>query len=295
MLQFHGENKRRCFFEGWYLKHHNANQTLALIPAYHVDASGQASASLQIITDHQSIILPFSAGDFYAHPHQFHVQLGQNHFDKDGLFLDIHTPDCQLTGSLRYGLWHPPETDMMGAFRFLPFLQCHHGVLSLFHTVTGTLTLNGVSYCFDAERGYIEKDWGHSFPSQYLWTQTNDLGTNNACVMLALATVPIGNIPFTGCICAIAYQGQTYRLATYRGVRILARSRTQALLEQGDYRLHAQLLSPAAHPLQAPVQGDMSRIIHESASCRVRYRFWEGNRVLFDHTSERAGFEYAET
>lgn len=293
MLQFHGEKKRRRFFEGWYLKHQNAAQTLALIPAYHVDTAGQASASLQIIADRQSFHIPFSAADFYANPRQFHVQLGRNHFDTDGILLDVHTPSCHLTGALSYGPWHLPETDIMGPFRFLPFLQCNHGILSLFHSVAGTLTLNGTPYCFDADTGYIEKDWGTSFPSAYLWTQTNDLDTDSACIMLALATVPIGTFPFTGCICAIVYQGKSYRLATYCGVRILAHSPTHVLLEQGSHRLHVQLLHPSAQPLQAPVRGNMSRVIHESPSCRVRYRFWEGSQLLFDHISERASFEYS--
>jgi len=40
MNNFHGETKRRSYFEGWYLKHQNAERTVAVIPAFHLDKKG---------------------------------------------------------------------------------------------------------------------------------------------------------------------------------------------------------------------------------------------------------------
>ena len=52
MTFFHGEGKRGPYFEGWYFKHQSPEgRTLALIPAFHVDAAGDAGASIQIIGD----------------------------------------------------------------------------------------------------------------------------------------------------------------------------------------------------------------------------------------------------
>jgi len=43
------------YFEGWYWKHQNPRgQTLALIPAFHIDGDGCRTASLQIISKDQS-------------------------------------------------------------------------------------------------------------------------------------------------------------------------------------------------------------------------------------------------
>ena len=47
-------------FEGWYFKQQNASQTVALIPALHQEPNGQRAASLQIITDDESYIVPFA-------------------------------------------------------------------------------------------------------------------------------------------------------------------------------------------------------------------------------------------
>ena len=111
--------------------------------------------------------------------------------------------------------------------------------------------------------------------------------------MLSIAVIPFGKLRFTGCICAIVLNGQEYRIATYRGVRIQSWSQKGAVIIQGKYRLEVQLLDQKAQPLRAPADGDMSRTIHESLCAKVRYRFWRAGELLFDHTDTHAGFEYA--
>ena len=37
----------------------------------------------------------------------------------------------------------------------------------------------------------------------------------------------------------------------------------------------------------------MERTIHESLCAKVRYRFWHGKELLFQHTDSHASFEYA--
>ena len=45
--------------------------------------------------------------------------------------------------------------------------------------------------------------------------------------------------------------------------------------------------------IRAPVEGRMERTVHESLRARVRYRFWHGNDLLFQHTAGDASFEYS--
>ena len=65
------------------------------------------------------------------------------------------------------------------------------------------------------------------------------------------------------------------------------------ILPERRVALAVELLEERSRPLKAPVLGDMSCTIHESLSAVVRYRFWEGDRLLFDHTDSRSSFEYA--
>ena len=112
--------------------------------------------------------------------------------------------------------------------------------------------------------------------------------------MLSVAEIPFLGRRFKGCICALLHGGREYRLATYLGVKILRYGPLGAEIRQGAYHLTAELLSGEGRPLRAPSAGAMTRTIHESLSARVRYRFWIGSRLLFDHIDENASYEYAD-
>lgn len=284
----------RSYFEGWYLKHQNRNgQTLALIPAFHIDSAGQRTASLQVISNSEAWWLEYPDTQLQFSRQPFQVQIGQSSFSCHGIVLHIEQAGFSLHGTLRYGPFTVPRSDIMGPFRFFAGMQCSHGVISMGHPLQGTLVLNGEQLDFSKGIGYIETDRGCSFPRTYLWTQCVWDETEGGSLMLAVATVPLPVGSFTGCICSVFYRSQEYRLATYRGAKIEEWSSSGAVIRQGKYRLEAELLNERKHALRAPVEGRMERTIHESLCAEVRYRFWYGKDLLFQHTDLYASFEYS--
>ena len=295
MKQFHGTTKKRSFFEGWYLKHQNDKTSICLIPAFHVSSAGEKTLSIQVITPKYSGSASYPVEQFLVNEEVFSIQIEKNHFSETGIAVDLQMDDFYVRGSLAYGPLTRLQSDIMGPFSHIPFLKCNHGVLSMSHTLQGSLDLNGTEVDFSGGTGYIEKDWGTSFPQSYLWTQGcfPSPEDNRPCsVMLSVAHIPFLGFSFTGCISAIWYEGREYRLATYKGVRILRYTKTEVILEQKQYQLHVKLLSPAPRPLKAPAKGDMTRTIHESAACSVRYLFTANEETVFDVTLEDASFEY---
>lgn len=287
MSSFHGAHGRAAYFEGWYLKHESGADTVALIPALHRD-HGRASASLQVITDAQTFCLDFPEKALRVGLDGTSVRLGESTFTEQGCRLRCHTGDLELVGELQYGPCTRPRYDIMGPFRFVPGMECRHSVFSLHHRVDGRLTLNGKPYVFQDGLGYWEGDRGVSFPRRYLWTQGS---WDQGCAMLSVAEIPYGLLRFTGCICSVLLNGREHRLATYLGARPERISGEAVTVAQGRLRLEAELLDGAPQPLRAPRSGAMSRTIHESAACRVRYRLTDGDRVLLDLTCPRASFE----
>jgi tocopherol cyclase len=273
-------------FEGWYFKHQKGDAALALIAGKAGDG-----AFLQVADGERAYHVPFGVKEYYSTgPAQ--VRLGGNRFGPDGLELNVQTEALTLTGTLRYRNLTPLASDIMGPFRFLP-MECCHSVVSMDHDITGTLTLNGKALDFTGGKGYIEGDSGCSFPTSYVWVQCNSF--DEPCsVMASAAKIPFCGLKFWGCICAVFYQGREYRLATYRGARILKHSQTELILAQGKYRLEINIQSPAGQPLYAPHKGSMTRVIHESSNCEARFRFTKGESVLFDLTSRHACFEYVQ-
>ena len=294
MNLFRGTRETGPYFEGWYWKHQTARgQTLALIPAFHIDRGGRRAASLQVITGDRAWWLEYPAEELRISRQPLRVQLGPSRFSAQGADLQIRREGLSLLGALRYGPFTPLESDIMGPFRFFAGMQCAHGVASMGHALTGTLELNGESLDFSGGIGYLETDRGRSFPGAYLWTQCVWGEPGQTGLMLAAATIPLPVGGFTGCICAVLHQGREYRLATYRGARIVRWSPSGAEIRQGKYRLEAEVLRERRQPLRAPAEGRMERTIHESLCAEVRYCFWRGEELLFRHTDRHASFEYA--
>ena len=291
---YHSTNGAGPYFEGWYFKHQNPQgQTLALIPAFHIGREGDRTASLQVISKDHVWWQEYPAAQLQVSRKPFQVQIGQSRFGTQGIDLYIQRDGLSLRGALRYGPFTALRSDIMGPFRFFAGMQCSHGVISMGHSLEGALELNGERLDLSGGIGYIETDRGRSFPGKYLWTQCLWDGPERGSLMLAIATIPLPVGGFTGCICSVFYGGREYRLATYRGVRIEAWSSASAVIRQGKYRLEAELLNERRQPLRAPVEGRMERTIHESLCAEVRYRFWHGDSLLFQHTDPNASFEYS--
>lgn len=291
---FHSTDQTGPYFEGWYFKHQNPQgQTLALIPAFHIDTGGRRTASLQVISRDRAWWLEYPETQLQVSRPPLQVRIGQSGFGCQGLDLHIQRDGLSLHGALRYGPFTALQSDIMGPFRFFAGMQCSHGVISMGHPLEGALELNGERLDFSRGIGYIETDRGRSFPSAYLWTQCLWDGPERGSLMLAIATIPLPVGGFTGCICSVLTGGREYRLATYRGARIEAWSSSGAAIHQGKFRLEAELLSERRQPLRAPVEGRMERTIHESLCAEVRYRFWHGDDLLFQHTDPNASFEHS--
>lgn len=290
-VYFHGGNRSGPYFEGWYFKcQAQDGRALALIPAFHIRENGEKSASIQVITEDQAWYLEYPVSSFAASTDLFHIEIGGNYFSEEGLLLDVEQEGLSLRGKVSFGTFRPLKTDIMGPFRWFANMECVHSVISMGHILQGRVEMNGYLLDLQGGIGYIEADRGRSFPTVYLWTQCV---WNDCSLMLSIATIPLGKVHFTGCICAIVLNGQEHRIATYRGARLQRWSSEGAVLIQGKYRLEVQLLEQKAQPLRAPADGNMSRTIHESLCAKVRYRFWHGRELLLDHEDDHAGFEYA--
>ena len=276
----------RDYFCGWYIKCQNGSQTVAFIAAYHI-TNNVKSCSLQLITDEGAWNVAYPFDQF--HMDENGVKIGPNVFTKKGCRLAVDTPALTVAGELTFGEFSPIAYDIMGPFRYIPFMECRHSVFSMKHRVEGKLTINGEDFSFADGVCYIEGDRGYSFPKDYLWTQCC---FPEGSVMLSVAGIPFCGFHFTGVISAIHYRGKEYRLATYLGARAVKIRDGEAVIKQGRKTLTVKRLEDKGKPLAAPVGGSMQRTIRESAACRTRYHFQENGKTIFAFESNQAAFEY---
>ena len=90
----------------------------------------------------------------------------------------------------------PYAPTIMGPFSYVS-MECVHSIISLRHTVSGTIRLN--NRCFQIHgSGYMEKDRGTSFPSAYAWFQSNNCEDTASCFFFSLAHIPFLTGSFQG-------------------------------------------------------------------------------------------------
>jgi len=294
---FRSENRRqnkKPFFEGWYFMHRSGGSFAAFIPGVNITRGGEKSAFIQVITQSKSYCAPFPYESFHAEKDRLLIRVGGCVFSKNGIKIDLQTPDILCFGRVCYGALTPLPRDVMGPFAHVPFLQCRHGVISMRHSLSGGLRLNGEYVDLDGGVGYIEKDSGRSFPEKYLWMQCCDFGGRDISVMLSVAKIPMPGFSFTGCIAAVFYCGREYRLATYLGAKVKAWGPDGAEIIQGALSLKASVLGERAVSLllYAPEHGAMDNIIRESPSVRARFELKNNGVTVFCLKSDYAGFEF---
>lgn len=276
----------RNYFCGWYIKCQNGAQTVAFIPAYHI-ANNLKSCSLQIITDEGVWYAEYPYGEFRMDGKG--VKIGPNVFTRQGCYLDVRKENLTVQGELQFGEFTPIAYDIMGPFRYVPFMECRHSVFSMKHRVDGRMTINGEEFIFSDGMGYMEGDRGCSFPREYVWTQCC---FREGGLMLSVADIPFCGIHFAGIIGVIHYRGREYRLATYLGARAVKIRGGEVEIRQGRKTLTVRRLEDWGQPLAAPVGGDMKRTIRESAACKAHYCFQEKGKTVLEFTSPMASFEY---
>jgi tocopherol cyclase len=276
------KNPINSYFQGWYFKNQSEADVISLIPAYHLDEEGRPSASLQIITPKEAHQIFFPYEDFRVAKKRLAIRIGENLFTSQGIRLNIHTAKLTITGKLRYLTLTPPRHDIMGPFRYIPWMPCQHNLYSLAHGMEGELTINGERKEFRHGIGYIEGDQGNSFPGDYLWTQCSWWENDYNSLMLSVADLMLGSIAFTGCIGVIYYKWKEYRFATYLGVKIKRMSPNELWVVQGKYELRVKILDRIESALLAPVKGSMVRTVYESVDSRIHYRFSIDGKVMFD-------------
>ena len=264
---------RKGFFKGWYYKQEKGGQAVAFIPAVHLSGDGKGTASIQVITEDNAWNFDFPLDTVRLSDKKDTIQIENNYFSPKGFRVNLigkkDGKPVKIEGRIAFGNIAPLKGDIMGPFRFIPFLQCRHGVVSMSHKTKGSIQINGDSINFHGGRGYAEKDCGCSFPSYYFWSQCGWYDRQECSVMVSVADIPLAGCHFPGCIAFVYFGGKEYRLATYLGVKILRFGEREVLLKQGNMLLYLRVQGHGGQKLKAPEKGGLASLLKEIWSVRV--------------------------
>jgi tocopherol cyclase len=321
---YHGWGQTKRYFEGWYFKvvDNTEGYALAFIPGISMSKTGEAHAFIQVLDGKKlrTAYHRFDIDDFKPDDTHFSLQLADNQFSTNSIKLNL--PDIQ--GELFFKNTTPwikmlGAPGIMGWYSFVPFMECYHGIVSLDHSIEGSLTIEGKTVDFTNGRGYIEKDWGISFPRGWFWMQSNhffeqkndknveniqnavdegnpDNGGKGVSLIASVAHIPFLGSYFIGYIVGFWFKNKLYRFATYTGAKMKARldgNHIELKFKDGQYLLEIEATKAGTGNLVAPLQGEMTGKVSESLQAVLHVRFFHKDTLIFEGQGRNAGLEAA--
>jgi hypothetical protein len=175
-------------------------------------------------------------------------------------------------------------------------MECYHGVLSFDHRISGSLNINDEAIDFEGGRGYIEKDWGKSFPSAWVWFQSNHFETPGTCITASIAVIPFLGTNFNGFIVGLWHEGKLFRFATYTGASVekleIDDKCVHWTLVDKRYRLERTATIALGGLILGPTRIDMGKRVSETlqATVDVCLSTIDGE-LIFEGQGRHAGFE----
>lgn len=299
---FHGRGAGTPFFEGWYIKLVSADraQRWAVIPGVFRgvgDDEVRDEAFVQVLDGRsgRSWYHRFPLDALAASDRAFDVTIGGNRFDASGVALDLP----QLRGRLEWTspLVPFPSPGIMGPYGYVPAMECFHGIVSFGHGLAGTLEVEGERASFDGGRGYIEKDWGRSFPAGYVWAASNHVDADpDASLVASVAIIPWRGRAFRGTIIAFRHTGRLHTWATWNRSRermlTIDDSHVRWAVEgpAGVLELEAERVRGGL--LHAPLRTAQHQRVEETLDARIAVRHTgRDGRVLLEGAADCAGLE----
>ncbi len=301
---FQGEkylNTNKDYFEGWYFKNINHEEGISFIPGINIDNKNKKSF-IQVITNDSSYFVNYNIDDFEFNHNPFYIKIGNNIFSKNFINIDIKcdSQNLRIKGNIKYSNSKNIKTNIfkpniMGPFSYIPYMECNHAILSMKNNISGYIRINNKEVNFNNSNGYVEKDWGYSFPKSYIWCQGNNFQKSNASFMLSIANIPLKFVNFRGIICALIIDNQEFKFTTYNNTKIMQYDVTNdsldIILRKANYQLNIKSTYNKGLKLSAPVKGKMEKDIFESICSVITVTLKKDNDIIFSDTSLNCGLE----
>ena len=282
--------KNKQYFEGWYFKHSSDDLNISFIPSISVNKKHEKICFIQVITNIQSTFFTFPIMEFKANKNDLFIQINNNIFSTEGITLDLQNDEMSIKAEIKYDKFTTLKKDIMGPFKNVPFMECSHRVISMKHSISGNIKLNNKNYNLNNGLGYIESDYGTSFPIHYKWIQSNDFHQDVA-FFFSVAKIPYHFLSFTGFICAIIINQKEYRFATYNFSKIITDEENKIVIKKGKYTLLIKYAASNIKKLKAPTNGAMVRDIFECIDGKCSIKLTYKDNIIVNSIGDNCGIE----
>jgi tocopherol cyclase len=303
---YQGKYKRSNYFEGWYYKiiDSTMEHAYAVIPGVSMGrGNGDSHAFVQVLDAFGCNVnyIKYDISSFKFSEKRFEAEIEDNYFSNSEIHLNVKNESFSMNGRLLFKNTVPyPKTllrpGIMGPYSYVPFMECYHGIVSIHHDIIGQMSISGGMVDFSDGYGYIEKDWGMSFPEAWIWLQSNHFSTNDVSLMFSTAKIPWLGRYFTGLISFLRIGSKIYLFSTYTKAKIVMLEYRgnclKVLLEDRNFKMEITAEHSDGGILKAPKNGLMKRDVLESINATVKVILSEkAGGILFEGDGTHTGLE----
>lgn len=290
---FQGNLKKKYYFEGWYNKlvSRDDKSIFSFIPTIALNKKyGNSHCAIQFFdgiagrTEYFRYRLKEFENLSELH---YKIRIGNSVFSENGMNININRNGARIKGILRYTniiRWEKKifQPGVMGIMSYFPLMETYHGIVSMNHIVNGNLQINGNNIVFDNGKGYIEKDWGRSFPSSWIWMHSNHFSNPNLSFTFSTAKIPLLSFKVNGFLCIIWDQNGYYKFTTYTGAKIIKleidSAKVNFAIKDKQYILIVRAIKGSSVHLKAPRLGIMEGHCIESMTSKMNIKLLKINK-----------------
>ncbi len=279
-----GNFKRNKYFEGWFQKVYSTQHksSFIIIYGYATRNSIDTFGFIQVLIPSKlPEIIYFSKNEVYCDPSQHIVCMGNNILTTH--VIKIKTNDLLIDLYLKNN--NPIKTfkNSMGYHYFIPYLPCYHSVLNSSHYVSGKIDYMQASYSLHNESGYLEKNWGTSFPENYFWLHAVDPNNSQVSLLFSQAEIKwLGN-KFIRHIGHFRFDGKEIDLRNYNKINIsnliFSDSNYEFRIISRKIQMDISIITRNKVLFKGPENGSLTRNILHHTDAIININLKEDNKI----------------
>lgn len=310
---YHGKNKKKNFFEGWYFKIVDKNNLykFAFIPGIALgETPNQNHSFLQIVNgkDISYKYLKYDENSFRYDNNDFKVSVNSNTFslNKMSLCLVYKSKNKQkhIKGILNFkNMIKWPGTIInpgsMGFYNYLLFMECYSQVCAIDGEIEGGLEIDGEIVDFTGGKVYIEKNWGSSFPTSWIWIQSNNFDNKSVSITCSLATIPFPIKSFRGFLIGLHINGKFINFTSINNSKLNVKDigkDIELTAFNDDLSLTIKTKTSLSDFVlcMGPKNGSMVPLVKETLSgvVEITLKDNKNDNIIFNGIGKSAGIEY---
>jgi hypothetical protein len=175
----------------------------------------------------------------------------------------------------------------MGYNYFLPNLPCYHAVLNAGHRVSGEIKQKNERFIIENELGYLEKNWGTSFPEKYYWLHAVDPNDPQVSLLFSRAEIQWIGKKFIRHVGHVRFDKKQVDLRSLKNFTVSiqnsSKDKHEIQMTSKTLQLDISIIQRSKVQLKGPINGKLSRNIIHFPDSIIQIRLTENSKIRMLH------------